>query len=492
MHRIDLMPPAVEGQSATFAWRVEPETALWRKTSFTLTFPASVDLAAVPRRLWWDILLICLHPHWLLLRPCEIHLPLRLAEAERQFWLRFLQNSADSLAAHGPAQLRAAPLGVTIVGGDLDVPRVPVDGSGFGTSFSSGKDSLLQAGLLCELTERPLLVTTSSPMPPLADHETARRRKVLAAIQARRDVRFVEVASDFRSLWDNGFAGSLGYAIAVNELTDTFLYMSSLLAAGAALGCTRLFLASEAEVQVNDLLDGRIVQHKHFMYSAATQRALARLIAPYGIRFGSLIWPLYSMQVQQLLWARYPDLCDLQYTCWRVGPDEATCSQCEQCFRVAMTALASGDDPERMGIDLLKVLAYAPSWEEGANRPRDPGLPRLSELDRVHRGVKDAVARVSFAHLAAILARRRPRSLLSLATVRSLRQFRGLQRRTRRLPTPPPTGVREGFFDWLDPDLRDRLVAIYTQHFPREPRQEHAVIWERSRALTQHATAALD
>ena len=362
MHSIFLMPPIVEGQSVTFPWRVEPESALYSKTSFTLTFPVCVDLCAVPGRLWWDIFLICLHPHWLLLRPCQIHLPLRLPPSERQFWLQLLQNGADTLAAYGPERLRSDPLGITIIGGELDIPRTSVSGFGFGTSFSSGKDSLLQAALLCELTERPLLVTTTSPLPPLADHETERRRTVLAAIQERRNVQLVEVHSDFRSIWDNGFAGYLGYPLAVNELTDTFLYMSSLLAAGTALGKTRLFLASEAEVQVNAVIDGRIVQHKHFMYSAATQRSLGQLLVPYGIRFGSLTWPLYSIQVQQLLWARYSDLCDLQYSCWRVRPGEATCSECEQCFRIAMTALASGHNPERMGIDLRKVLCHVPDY----------------------------------------------------------------------------------------------------------------------------------
>src|SRR5262249_34892208 len=141
----------------------------------------------------------------------------------------------------------------------------------------------------------------------------------------------------------------LGCPVGVNSLTDTFLYTSSLLATGAVLGATRLFVASEAEVQENTIINGKIIQHRHFMYSAATQRALARLLAPYGLYFGSLTWPLYSMQVQQLLWARYPDLCDLQYSCWRVEKGQAACSQCEQCLRISLTALASGADPERMG-----------------------------------------------------------------------------------------------------------------------------------------------
>jgi hypothetical protein len=227
MHRIFLMPPIAERQSVTFRWRVEPETTLYRKTSFTMTFPTNVELSAIPGRLWWDIFLICLHPHWLLLRPCQINLPLRLPASERQFWLQLLQNGADTLAAYGPERLRLDLLGITIIGGELDIPRTSVSGSGFGTSFSSGKDSLLQAALLCELTERPLLVTTTSPLPTLADHETERRRTVLAAIQERRNLQLIEVNSDFRSIWDNGFAGQLGYSVSVNELTDTFLYMSA-------------------------------------------------------------------------------------------------------------------------------------------------------------------------------------------------------------------------------------------------------------------------
>jgi hypothetical protein len=490
MHRIDLQPPVVEGQAVTFRWRIEPETALYRKTTFTLMFPDSVDLSRLPDRLWWDILLICLHPHWLLLRPCQIHLPLKLAAPEREFWLQLLQNGLDTLAAYGPERRRSEPLGITIVGGELVVPRAALNGSRCGTSFSSGKDSLLQAGLLCELIERPLLVTTTSPLPPLADHVTERRRKVLAAIQARRKVTLVEVVSDFRSTWDNGFAGGLGYPIAVNELTDTFLYMSSLLAAGAALGATRLFLASEAEVQVNALLDGRIVQHSHFMYSAATQRALARLLAPYGIRFGSLIWPLQSMQVQQLLWTRYPDLCDLQYSCWRVRHGEATCSQCEQCLRIAVTALASGEDPGRMGIDLHKVLAYAPTWERQIGSRATPVLPQDCEANRLDARVLDTIGRVPLPHLAALLARGSFWRFVSRA--KALREFRRLRERALQRPEQPPLGVKEAFFDWLDPELRAPLIAIYTHHFPREAREQHLGHYERSEALTRSATSPLD
>jgi hypothetical protein len=492
MHKIELRAPEVEGRTVTFRWRITPEVSFYKRPSFQLTFPDTVDLSRIPTRLWWDIALICLHRHWLLMRPCEIHLSLRLSDSEKRFWLQLLQTAADTLESTRAEDRPPEPLGIEIVGGDLDIPHALVSGTGFGAAFSSGKDSLLQAALLFELTEQPLLVTTTSPMPPLADHETDRRREVFAAIQQRRDPVFVEVVSDLRSNWDNGFAWQDGYRISVNELSDTFLYMSSLLAAGAALGRTRLFLASEAEVQENEDDNGTILQHPHCMYSAATQRALERYLAPYGFRFGSLIWPLYSMQVQQLLWARYPDLSDLQYSCWRVEAGQKTCSRCEQCLRIAMTAIAAGYNPERMGIDLEKLMAYSPEWE-----PVKPVGARASTAQTISsrrsRGlVAGRIKRTSLFRFVTVAAMSKPRRLCSKQGWRMFGAYRTLQKRVATLPDAPPIGVREAFLDWLDPDLREQLVAIFTQHFPVEPRAKHAAIFERSRVLIDRATSVLD
>jgi hypothetical protein len=491
MRKIHLMAPVIQGQTVTFQWRVEPESPLYRRTHFTISFPSFIDLSRVPARLWWDLFIICLHPHWLLLRPCEVHLPLRLGAPLRQFWLQMLQNGLDTLDAYGPSQ-NAAPLGITIVDGDVDVPYEVVTGSGCGTSFSGGKDSLLQAGLLLELTGRPLLVATTSPMPPLADHITTRRRQVFEAIQARRNPLFVETQSDFRSTWDNSFPLRLGYRAGVNELTDTFLYTSSLLATGAALGVTRLFVASEAEVQVNALIGGKIVQHLHFMYSAATQRSLARLLAPYGFKFGSLIWPLHSMHVQQLLWARYPKICDLQYSCWRVGEGQATCSSCEQCLRIAVTALEAGHDPQRMGIDLVKLISYASTWETTAKRVVAQRLPQQDAADAVIARVADLIRRTPLTHLEQTLARTHLGQSSQHDILKTVEEFRRLQQRVEPWPRPQPIGVREAFFDWLDADLRDALFGIYTSYFPLEPRHRHLEIYERSRTLTSRATSSLD
>ena len=417
-------------------------------------------------------------------------MPLELSEAEKGFWLQLLQISADTLESTRAEMRPAQPLGIDIDCGSLKVPHTKIEGSGYGTAFSSGKDSLLQAALLCELTKQPLLVTTTSPLPTLADHKTARRRQVFAAIPKRRDCVFVEVVSDFRSNWDNGFSGKNGYTISVNELTDTFLYMSSLLATGAALGRKRLFLASEAEVQENAEVDGKIIQHPHYMYSAATQRALSRYLEPYGIFFGSLIWPLYSMQVQQLLWTRYKDLSDLQYSCWRVEEGQATCSRCEQCMRIAMTALAAGHNPERMGIDLRRLMSYSSEWTP--IKRQSPSIPQMEAGQRALNLVVGAIKRTSTLKLAIIDLSAHPWKLFSAETWQMFAAYRRLRNRVRSLPDAPELGVRVAFLEWLDPDLGDRLISIYETYFPVEQKHRHLKMFERSRMLTERATSTLN
>ena len=82
----------------------------------------------MPQRLWWDLLVICLHPHWLILHPCEIHLPIKLGAPLIRFWQQMLQNGLDTVHAYGPPN-DVAPLGITFVDGDLHVPHDAITGS---------------------------------------------------------------------------------------------------------------------------------------------------------------------------------------------------------------------------------------------------------------------------------------------------------------------------------------------------------------------------
>jgi hypothetical protein len=153
---------------------------------------------------------------------------------------------------------------------------------------------------------------------------------------------------------------------------------------------------------------------------------------------------------------------------------------------MAMIALASGHNPERMGIDLRKVLCHVPDYV-ATTSPTTSILPQ----DWKAR-VRDAVCRVSLTHLASVLAKGRIRILASRETSRILWNFYRLQLLARRAPRYRRPGVREAYFDFLDPKLRESLIGIYTRHFSREPRREHFAEYERSRTLTLRATSFLD
>ena len=352
------------------------------------------------------------------------------------------------------------------------------------TAFSGGKDSLVQTGLLTELTPNPVLVATKSPMPPLEDHITPRRRYILDEVQRRRDVTLIEVESDYRGNFDHGFAQELGYRISVNELTDTFLYTASLLAAGVALGATHLFLASEANLHNNIELYGRVVQHSQCMYSGVTLCALNALLRPFGVSYSSLISPLERRQVQTLLLSRYADLCDLQFSCWSVKGDESACSRCLKCLTVSSSILAFGGRPSRIGVNLVSLLNEFRDW-----RPKTlDQLKQLTFPKDINFGQLDAVIAyemrgISLRRMAMTIACDEPGRLLTFRAWKALLAYRGLRRRAiARNPAEPP-GYRRGFLKFVDPLLSEKVGAIFDQHFPPAEESDYADLIARSESL---------
>jgi hypothetical protein len=487
--RIGIDAPEVKGQTVTFRWTVDPPTPLYRRSAFTLQFPASVDLGRVPEHIWWVVTLACLHPHWALVRPCRVELPVALGAGEAETWLRLTDAAVATLESlRGTTRLDRE---IEIVEGET--PLVPVrvaDGERCATAFSGGKDSLVHAGLLAELTAKPLLVTTTSPMPKMHDHVTPRRRHVLAEIARRRDVTHVEVESDFRACWANEYPYDLGYKVAVNELTDTLLYFGTTLATAVALGVSHLFLASETEVQQNAEWEGRVVQHPHFMYSTVTQRALQALLRPAGVRYGSLTSPLHSYQVQGLLWKRFKDLRDLQYSCWQMGPGQTACNACQQCLRLALCVLALDDNPRLMGVDLTRLLWAQRGWkpprpEDETEAPLPDRLVQISLESQTCRFLQvtplSRVARVLAAEGSAHLLH--PRTCLALFSYARLRR--------RAAGIGPAPGFREGFLPLIDPLLRDRVASIFREYYAVEPPIAYAAVLARSHRLVSWITEPL-
>ena len=477
---IRIETPVVGRDSVTFRWSVDPPTELYTRTEFTITFPESVDVAALPETLWWTVAFLCLHPHWMLLRPCRVEIPVRLGAGVAETWLRLTDvgiATLESLRGGSATQRR-----IDIVEGDRELPT-PValpDRGRCATAFSGGKDSLLQAALLAELTVDPLLVATTSPMAPFHDHVSERRGVVFREIVRRRPVTFVEVATDARSMMFNSFPGTAaGYPLSVSELSDAFLYFSNLLVVAIAHGATHLFVASEAEVQENSLVDGRLVQHPHFMYSVVTQRAISALIAPLGVRYSTLTAPLHADSVQRLLWTRYRDLADLQYSCWNVPPGKSACSACTQCLRIALTAVAADDDPQRMGVELADVFVANAAWQ-----PRDLALA-AAPTDRVraivHAHIVENLRTLSSERVLRLITHDDPAKLEAPHTREALLAFQTLRSRAQARPQTS-IGWRPLALDAVDELLRDRVAAIYAGAFVAESESEYRGVVERGRA----------
>ncbi|MFN0124145.1 MAG: hypothetical protein ACKV2V_26900, partial [Blastocatellia bacterium] len=352
------------------------------------------------------------------------------------------------------------------------------------SAFSGGKDSLLQAGLLTELTRRPLFVPTTSPMPPLEDHLTPRRAFVLRQISRRRDAELVEVVSNYRGVWKNDYAYSIGYRMSINEMTDTFLYLASLLAVSVAKGVPHLFLASEIEVNETLEIGGRTVQHPHFMYSIISLGVMSALLRPWGIEVSSLTCPLHSFQVQELLWTRYADIRDLQYSCWRVSGDDSICNACSQCLRIALSALALGADPADMGADMIRLLNANREWKPIKHDGSGPLSPSQISSLQLNSHVMRTIMDISGETMAACLERLAPDNTPEKQS--ALAAYAELRARARAWAPEPAPGFRPEYEIFIDPLLRQGIGRIYTEHFTPATPDSYAGALSRSAAALNH------
>lgn len=485
MNLVTLQAPEVEGQEARFAWTVTPPSALYLRNEFRLRFPDSIDLGAVPEAIWWRVALICLHSHWPLLRPCAVELPVRLTAGERELWLRLLDAEVATLEAYGGSS--NTQRAIELLDSGLPVqPLAPVpDNGAVAASFSGGRDSLTQTGMLCELGETPLLVATTAPIINSHDHLAKRRHEVMAEIVRRRPVELVEVTSDLRSCWDNQFPTER-FGVGVHEITDTFLYFASALVVAAARGIRHIFLASETEVQETVRRAGQIVQHKHFMYSAPTQRALQALLAPTRIRYSSLTYPLFQFQVQRLLSTRYRDLQDLQFSCWRVEAHQTACSTCDECWRIALNLMAAGVPPAEAGIDLVELIgamaAWRPRFDFASNdyRGSDPGTPSEGVARTLDSQSLRCLRAVDSKQVAAFIGEsEQPAAGDALLAYEALRDW------ALSAEVDPEPGYRAGFLGMLDGRVRDRLTSIFDEHFQRAPETSYEAALGRSTTLAE-------
>lgn len=475
---IRLEAPEVSGQRVDFVWHESRPSGLYRETRFHLLFPDSIPLENIPAALWWSVFLLCLHAHWALLRPSRIHLPVQLPPGARQLWETLIKHHAATLDALNPGR----PLlgDVTLIEGAETLPSIaPRTGDMHcALAFSGGKDSLSHVGLLYEMGFKPLLVSTTALLPGIQLEASQYRARALAEVQSRRGLELIEVVSDFRAQWANLLPREWGYRLSLNEITDTFLYTAALAVAGYARGATHLFLASENELSANAVINGVYLQHSHFMYSGLTQAAVSRLLAPMGLQYGSLTSGLQSSQVQELVTRRYPDLANLQCSCWRGTDTVRACSDCSECRRLALISLACGGAPADLGVDMVRLMTRyhqrAPRAESSYTHLPDRVASRGFRLQYAR-----AIRSITPLRMLSYLLRNHPRALRRGALFKALAAF--LKLRANTLADFPDTldaaGYRAAYLDLLDPALRARLEAILSAQFPVAPLAEYADQW---------------
>jgi hypothetical protein len=485
--QIRLHAPTVGDQQVSVRWTCSPPSELWLAEGFELVFGPELDVLAVPSSLWPRLAMICLFAQWALLAPCRVQLPFYLPPPERRFWMRLCATAVEQLRAYG----MELPPGATVSidgGGPLLAPpprrafTVPGDDQArVAAAFSGGKDSLLQAALLAQLTERPLLVTTTSPVLWANDHLGAARRRALSQITQRLAVELVEVRCDFRAGFDNSYPSRHGCALTVNELCDVALYQAVTLAAASARGCSRAFLASEAELQYNAPAAGRVIQHGHFTCSSATQMALSAMLEPFGLRLGSLLYPLHMHQVQALLWRCHRELADLQFSCWLADGGQQACSRCGQCLIIALAILAEGFSPTPAGIDPAALFeAFADPPPPAAPGQTPPRLhPRRSNRDHFRR----TVAAITPERLSEILAAD-PLLAGTPRLARAIDAYRRLRARVGDAFAPPAPGYIEGFIELIDADLRAPLRATLASNFAPDDGEFDEIV-SRARSLAR-------
>jgi hypothetical protein len=423
-------------------------------------------------------MLLCLHSHWALLRPCRVELPVALGPGEREFWQRLVDHVTAQLEFYGSPPRLGRSVQIVDSGPPLGHHEVDAASERAAVAFSGGKDSLVLAGLAAELTERPLLVAITSPVPWANDHVGVGRDRVLNEIPQRLAIDVHEVFSDFRTCWELGFSTLDGCALGVHELSDLPLYQAATAVVAAASGAGTCMMASEADIQYNAASGGRLLLHREFPSCSVTQGALDALLGRFGMHQTSLTYPLHMAQVQGMLLRRYRHVAGLQFSCWQAPRDRQWCSSCEKCLQIAIITLAEGLSPTALGIDPISVLC------ENADYSLEPTgkVPRLHERrtsrDKIVRALQSVPTERAAALIADDLATRAENRLGQALAVYARLRAQALAK-----DVPPEPGYVTDFLDLVHADLRQPLRAILAQHFPPTEEPEFKAMSKRAQAL---------
>ena len=482
MRLIRFSPLQIDSTKVRVEWTVDPPTQMYQQTAFELDYGDALDPRELPLRFWWTIVPLILHSHWNLLRPCRVILPVTLPAGEIEFWLRLLDQERVSLEMSRKTTDFTRNIEITGTGPEPSSRLLSAVDDRWSTAFSGGRDSLAQTALLSETTQRPLLVNTCAPMPPLIDHEWPFRERALREIVRRRDTELVVVKSNLRRLWPHyEFPHQLGYPMSLGLMGDPHLVLANTLVVAASRGIRSVTLAAELELSRIEEYEGRPCFNEwNFAYNVPVFVALDQLFRKFGLEIGSLILPFTQFQLQSLLRKRYADLGDLQISCfWMKEDTERWCNQCWKCFRAAMILLAHGQDPATLDLDLYKMFgpgsAFAPkSSVVGATRT-------VAHAARI----LDTQAVKSYCPRKGLLEK------IGLREPATFQEFTRVVNRFAAVDWPGVAATHENYFQYVPGRIRERIRAISLEEWPEIDTTSHVPDDANISSVSRWMTATL-
>ncbi|MBK8316153.1 MAG: hypothetical protein IPL01_19940 [Acidobacteria bacterium] len=453
IRQIRFKPLQITQSTVRVEWEMTEESPIYLRTHFTLDFSEVLDPRTLPLKLWWTVAILCIHSHWNLLRPCRIVLPVTLDPDEIEFWLRLLDHERVTLELTRKGNDFARTVEITCEGPILTQDPLPEKTDRYAATYSGGKDGLLQAAVLCEFTENPLLLNVVSPMSGMSDHDCLQRDRALDEFKRRRNVEMVVVKSDLRSIWpDYEISKNLGYQKSMSMITDSYLYGASLFAVAAARGIGTIAMATEFDRYPNQTTD--LSLPAIFGTSLLAISVFDSIFGRWGIRYHSLIAPFNNFQVMQLIRRRYPDLADIQISCsWIGNNSDQYCNRCNKCLRTAMMLLALGEDPASLGLDLEKMFGDYIYYDYELNVGKGASIGWAASM------IDMPAARKLFP----------PRGIFDRLTMRERRSFRIFSSIVKRLSEnadPKVVMTHEAGLRLLPPELRDRLRSLSLEYWP--------------------------
>jgi hypothetical protein len=170
--------------------------------------------------------------------------------------------------------------------------------------------------------------------------------------------------------------------------------------------------------------------------------------------------------------------------------EEAACSRCSECRRIALNLVASGVSPAVAGIDLAKLLLAHSDWEPGQ---------RLLEGASVGALPRQSLARAHQMQELRCLVGASPQQVATLIDgtcsepdrEHAVQAYARLRELALGFEIEPEPGYRAGYLELLEGGTREGVRTILDQHFVPAPPETYEATLANTRLLSDWISAPL-